>query len=177
MTLEHATAPLDHPLMAGDLGTALVDLLMNRGEAPIDDLRQALQQHRTTLIDYCTLALQPQLSAADETRLGAILDQSVDDPWLSFWLDEADGWVGEHLHLLPEESLRQQQSKLRRTLSQTWVDTFWNDLQHRTKALQTYLKRVGVYSGAIDGVMGPTTQRAVESLKTAYPDGLPLGYL
>lgn len=177
MTLEHATASLEHPLTADDLGNALVDLLMNRGEAPIDDLRQALQQHRPTLIDYCTLALQPHLSADDESRLGAILDRAVDDPWLSFWLDEADGWVGEHLQLLPEEALRQQQSKLRRTLSQTWVDTFWNDLQHRTKALQTYLKRVGVYSGAIDGIMGPTTQRAVESLRATYPDGLPLGYL
>ncbi|MFQ4135231.1 peptidoglycan-binding domain-containing protein [Nodosilinea sp. PGN35] len=177
MTLEHATAPLDQPLTADDLGTTLVDRLLGQGENPLDDLSQALRRHRATLIDYCTLALQPQLSAPDETRLGAILDQAVDDPWLSFWLDEADGWVSEHLQLLPEEALRQQQSKLRRTLSQTWVDTFWNDLQHRTKALQTYLKRVGVYSGAIDGIMGPTTQRAVESLKTAYPDGLPLGYL
>lgn len=152
-------------------------LLAVEGEVPLDGLRLALQQYRSTLVHYCTLALQPDLSADDETRLGRILAQAVDDPLLSFWLDEADSWVAKHLDLLPEETLQQQQGKLRRILGQTWVDTLWQDLQHRTKALQAYLKRVGVYSGAIDGVMGPTTQHAIESLKTAYPDDWPLGYL
>ncbi|MBE9112860.1 peptidoglycan-binding protein [Nodosilinea sp. LEGE 07298] len=162
---------------SGAPDSMLADLLEAQGEIPLDGLGQALRQHRSILIDYCTLALQPTLSAADETRLNDILAQAVDNPLLSFWLDEADGWVGEQLDLLPEETLKQQQSKLRRIIGQTWVDTLWHDLQHRTKALQAYLKRVGVYSGAIDGIMGPTTQHAIESLKTAYPDDLPLGYL
>lgn len=180
MNTEHATAPLDDPLMVAGSGapdSTLAAVLKAQGEIPLDGLGQALRQHSSILIDYCTLALQPTLSAADETRLGDILAQAVDDPLLSFWLDEADGWVGEQLGLLPEETLKQQQSKLRRIIGQTWVDTLWHDLQHRTKALQTYLKRVGVYSGAIDGIMGPNTQHAIESLKTTYPDDLPLGYL
>ncbi|MBW4485162.1 MAG: peptidoglycan-binding protein [Tildeniella torsiva UHER 1998/13D] len=177
MNTEQATAPLADPSMAGASGSAIVDQLTAPKIGPIEELSQALQHHHTTLVDYCTLALQPQLSAADAERLGAILDQAIDDPLLSFWLDEADGWVGEHLNLISEEGLRQQQHKLQRTLGQTWVDTLWNDLQHRTKTLQAYLKRVGVYSGAIDGIMGPTTQRAIESLKTVYADDLPLGCL
>jgi hypothetical protein len=83
------------------------------------------------------------------------LAQAVDDPLLSFWLDEADDWVGEHLNLLPEEALKQQQGKLRRIIGQTWVDTLWNDLQHRTKALQAYLKRVGVYRALSTALWGP----------------------
>jgi hypothetical protein len=128
-------------------------------------------------VTYCGLALQPALTAADEDRLAAILAQAVDDPLLSFWLDEADGWVAEQLNILPPEALRQQQAKLRRTLGQTWVNGVCQDLLSRTKALQTYLRRVGVYSGAIDGVLGPRTQRAIESLQKTYPDELPLGYL
>ncbi|MBE9136513.1 peptidoglycan-binding protein [Nodosilinea sp. LEGE 07088] len=138
---------------------------------------QSLRQHRTVLVDYCTLALQPTLSVDDEDRLSNILTQAVDNPLLSFWLDEADCWVDEQLGVLSDEALKQQQSKLKRLIGQTWVDTLWNDLQHRTKALQSYLKRLGVYSGAIDGIMGPSTQHAIESLKTARPDDWPLGYL
>ncbi|WOD37862.1 peptidoglycan-binding domain-containing protein [Nodosilinea sp. E11] len=155
----------------------MADRLRAEGVSPTADLMQALQQHRSTLIDYCTLALQPTLSDADGDRLGEILAQAIDDPLLNFWIDEADCWVAEHLEVLSPEVLKQQQSKLKRLIGQTWVDTLWHDLQHRTKALQAYLKRAGVYSGAIDGIMGPTTQHAIESLKTAYPDDLPLGYL
>ncbi|MGB5975438.1 MAG: peptidoglycan-binding domain-containing protein [Nodosilinea sp.] len=134
------------------------------GASPLDSLRQALRQHRSVLTEYCILALQPTLSDRDETRLGDILTQAVDDPTLSFWLDEADSWVGEQLDLLSEETFKQQQGKLRHVIGQTWVDNLWQDLQHRTKALQAYLKRVGAYSGAIDGVVGPSTQHAIESL-------------
>ncbi|MGG6238054.1 peptidoglycan-binding domain-containing protein [Nodosilinea sp. AN01ver1] len=185
-----STAPLDDPLMvddSADPGSTLAALLQAQGESPFDRLGQALRQHRSTLIDYCTLALQPTLSTDDETRLGQILAQAVDDSLLSFWLDEADGWVGEQLKLLPEDAVKQQQGKLRRMIGQTWVDTLWHDLQHRTKALQAYLKRVGVYSGAIDGILGPRTQHAIESLKmepfkteslqAIYSDDLPLEYL
>ncbi|MGF1520385.1 MAG: peptidoglycan-binding protein [Nodosilinea sp.] len=174
------TAPLDEPLTTPG-ATPISDLLTareeGRGEGPAAGLMQALRQHHTTLIDYCTLALQPSLSATDEDRLEEILAQAVDDPLLSFWVEEADCWVGEQLDLLSEDALKQQQNKLKRMIGQTWVDTLWHDLQHRTKALQAYLKRVGVYTGAIDGVMGPSTQHAIESLKTVYPDELPLGYL
>ncbi|WP_026072766.1 peptidoglycan-binding domain-containing protein [Nodosilinea nodulosa] len=184
MNTEHVTAPStppldDLPVVAGGGApdSMFANWLRAKGELPLDGLRQGLRRHAPTLIDYCTLALQPSLSAEDEARLDTILTQAIDDPLLSFWLDEADGWVDGQLNLLPEEVLKQQQGKLRRMIGQTWVDTLWNDLQHGTKALQAYLKRVGVYSGAIDGIMGPRTQRAIESLKTAYPDDWPLGYL
>ena len=180
MNTEHAAAPLDDPLMAtgSDAPDAnLAALLDAEGVRPLDGLGQTLQQHHSTLVTYCTLALQPTLAADDETRLGEILAQAVDDPLLSFWLDEVDSWVSEQLELLPKETLKQQQGKLRRIIGQTWVDTLWQDLQNRTKALQAYLKRAGVYSGAIDGVVGPSTKHAIESLKLAYPDDLPLGCL
>ncbi len=184
MNPEHATRPIDvrpiddPPLeLADPPSTPLTDRLGRGGVAPADELMQSLKQHRATLITYCTLALQPQLSEADEDRLDAILAQAIDAPLLGFWLDEADCWVGEHLQVLSEDALKFQQGKLKRMIGQTWVDTLWQDLQHRTKALQAYLKRVGVYSGAIDGIMGPNTQHAIESFKTVYPDDIPLGYL
>jgi hypothetical protein len=179
MNIEHATMPVDaHLLDVPSAPNPLITDRLSRGEfAPADELMQSLEQHRPTLITYCTLALQPSLGDADEDRMAAILTQAMDDPLLSFWLDEADCWVGEHLQALSADALKQQQSKLKRIIGQTWVDALWHDLQNRTKALQAYLKRAGVYSGAIDGIMGPTTQHAIESLKTAYPDELPLGYL
>lgn len=179
MNTEHATRPLDDLCrgVAGDPSRPVTDRLNSEEIAPTTALMQSLEQHRSTLITYCTLALQPTLSAADEARMADILNQSLDNSLLSFWLDEADCWVGEHLQVLSESALKQQQSKLKRLIGQTWVDALWHDLQNRTKALQAYLKRVGVYSGAIDGIMGPRTQHAIESLKTAYPDDLPLGYL
>lgn len=181
MKPNYATMPLDDRCcgVAAPSGNPLADSLdhpvKTGGTAPLEALVQSLDQHRPTLVSYLTLALQTHLTAADEDRMVTILTQAIDDPLLSFWIDEADCWAGEHR--LSEEALKQQQTKLRRRIGQTWVDTLWQDLQNRTKALQVYLNRMGVYSGAVDGVMGPMTQRAVESLKKVYPDDLPLGYL
>ncbi|NJL46906.1 MAG: peptidoglycan-binding protein [Leptolyngbyaceae cyanobacterium SM2_5_2] len=142
-----------------------------------EPLRQRSDPYQSIILNYCTLALQPELSAADEAAMGDILAQSVDDPLLSFWLDEADHWIGHRLGLMPESTLKQQQGKLRRQLGKTWIDAFLDDLQQRTKALQAYLKRAGFYSGAIDGVMGPRTVLAVESLKQQEPEALSLEML
>lgn len=181
MSLDHGISPGDDPLLSAAGAPAASERFTTAGcpdgESPADGLRQSLQQYRSMLIDYCTLALEPSLSAAAAERMADILAQSVDDPLLSFWLDEADCWVGEQLHLVTEDDLRQQQQKLKRIIGQTWADSLWQDLQNRPKALQAFLQRVGVYSGAIDGVVGPNTRHAIESLKTLYPDDLPLGYL
>jgi hypothetical protein len=139
--------------------------------------RQCSGSHQALILNYCTLAMQPTLSEADETKMSEILAQSLADPILSFWLDEADYWVGHHLNLLQDDALKQQQGKLRRRLGQTWINTFLDDLQQRTKTLQAYLKRAGLYSGAIDGVMGPSTVLAVESLRQHESDALPLEVL
>lgn len=180
MSLDHGISPGDDPLLSAAAAPATPEYFTARcadGEPPAHGLRQSLQRYRSTLIDYCTLALEPRLSDAGEERMADILAQSVNDPLLSFWLDEADCWVGEHLHLLAEDDLRQQQQKLRRIIGQTWADSLWQDLQNRPQALQEFLKRVGLYSGAIDGIVGPSTRHAIESLKTLYPNDLPLGYL
>jgi hypothetical protein len=180
MNTEHVTV-FGHdrltPSTPDPVSTPLCDLLIATDESPVDGLMQSLRQHRATLVDYCTLALQPTLSVDDEERLSDILTQAMDNPLLSFWIDEADCWVDEQLGVLSDEALKQQQSKLKGLIGQTWVDTLWSDLQQRTKALQAYLKRLGVYSGAIDGIVGPNTQHAIESLKTARLEDWPLGYL
>ncbi len=149
---------------------------------PMDQIATAIfgqrsDRYQALILNYCTLALQPELSEADEAAMGEILAQAVEDPLLSFWLDEADHWLGHQLQLLQEDTLKHQQGKLRRQLGQTWINAFLDDLQQRTKALQAYLKRVGLYSGAIDGVMGPRTVVAVESLQHHEPDVLPLEVL
>ncbi|MGF1568233.1 MAG: peptidoglycan-binding protein [Nodosilinea sp.] len=158
--MNHATLSLDDPLH-DDRGI-------------VDAFKQASARYHSTIFEYCTLALQPRLSEQDEDRLNDILTHSIDDPLLSFWLDEIDHWVGQQLDLLPEEDLKHQQVKLRRRIGQTWVDGLWNDLQHRTKALQAYLQQIGLYTGAIDGIMGPRTQLALESFKRGGYDDFPL---
>ncbi len=181
MSLDHGISPGDDPFLSATGAPAAPEQFTPAGcpdgGSPAHGLGQSLQRYRSPLIDYCTLALEPSLSDAAEERMADILAQSVDDPLLSFWLDEADCWVGKHLHLLVEDDVRQQQQKLTRIIGRTWADSLWQDLQNRPQALQEFLKRVGLYNGAIDGIVGPITRHAIESLKTLYPDDLPLGYL
>lgn len=140
-----------------------------KDETPTDFFGSHCDHHRTLILEYCTLALQPDLSTTDEDRIHDILAQSLDDPLLSFWLDEADHWIEHHLNLLTEDSLKHQQNQLRRRLGPTRITHFWDDLQQRTKALQVYLQQAGLYAGAIDGIMGPRTLLAVESLRQEAP--------
>lgn len=159
--MDHATLPLDSPLsQAGDL------------EA--EPLIAASAQHRDIILEYCHLACLSYLSDQDAQRMDEILTLATQDPLLSFWLDEADYWISHKLHLIDDDWMQQQQVKLKRLIGQTWVDSLWSDLQNRTKALQAYLQRLGLYTGDIDGVMGPHTLLAVETLNNGYGGDLPL---
>jgi hypothetical protein len=137
---------------------------------------EASARLQQTILEYCALALQDTLSEPDEIRLEAMLMQATDNSLLSFWLDEADYWVAHCCGDLDEATIAQQQEKLKRIIGQTWVDSLWSDLQNRTKALQAYLQRLGLYAGAIDGIMGPNTQLAMESLRRSYADDFPLEF-
>jgi hypothetical protein len=159
--MDHATVPLEAPLP---------------DDMAIDPLIAASARYREVLIEYCHLACLSDLSDQDAQRMEAILTQATQDPLLSFWLDEADYWLADQLNLLDEEWTQQQQVKLKRLIGQTWVDSIWSDLQNRTKALQAYLQRLGLYTGDIDGIMGPNTRLAIESLRNGYPDDLPLEF-
>jgi hypothetical protein len=126
-----------------------------------------------TITDYYALALKPTLSAADEARLGDILLQATEDSLLSFWLDEADYWVAYHRGELDDVTLAVQQDNLKHTIGQTWVDSLWLDLQNHIKVLQTYLQRLGLYAGDIDGIMGPITRSAMASCQQLCVEDLP----
>ncbi|ASC72073.1 hypothetical protein XM38_030270 [Halomicronema hongdechloris C2206] len=140
----------------------------------VGQLIQASTRYTTTLQEYCYLAMQPTLSAADEDYLANILAQATRDPLLSFWIDEADHFIAHQLGLIDEAFIAQQQGKLRRAISQTWIDTLWSNLQNRTKALQAYLQRLGFYQGAIDGIEGPFTQAAIRAWQQQGSDDMGL---
>jgi len=140
----------------------------------IGQLIQASTRYTAILQEYCSLATQPTLSTTDEDNLANILQQATQDPLLSFWIDEADHFVAHQLGLIDEAFIAQQQSKLRRAISQTWIDTLWNNLQNRTKALQAYLQRLGFYQGAIDGIEGPFTQAAIRAWQQQSSDDMGL---
>lgn len=131
-------------------------------------------RYKDLVLEYCNLALSPSLNETQQAQMEAILLAAVKNPLLSLWIDEADHWVAHRLHLMDETFLQQQQAKLRQVLSQPWIDAFWADLQHCTKTLQLYLSRLGIYAGAIDGVMGPMTEMALETWRHTSPGDLAL---
>lgn len=127
-------------------------------------LNQA-DDYQGVVLEYCQLALQPTLNDAEQDRMADILNEATQDAVLGFWLEEADHLVAHHLGLIDADFIQEQQDRFRYL-------RLWQDLESRTKVLQVYLHRQGVYQGSIDGVMGPSTQQALrEHLKTE-PDDL-----
>ena len=129
-------------------------------------------QHQEILLEYCLLALKPTLTEAEQDRMAEILERGTEDAVLSFWLEEGDHLVAHHLGLIDEGLIASQQDKFRRSVGQSWIDNLWRDLQSRTKVLQAYLYRQGFYDGSIDGVMGPSTQKALRQLLEQQPNAL-----
>lgn len=133
------------------------------------DLASRSDQYKDIILEYCFLALQESLTEADQDRMGEIYEMATEDSALSFWLEEGDHLVAHHLGLVDEEFIRQQQDKLRRAIGHSWIDSLWQDLQSTTKVLQAYLQRQGVYHGSIDGILGPSTQKAMRQLQQEQP--------
>ncbi|MEM1240268.1 MAG: peptidoglycan-binding domain-containing protein [Cyanobacteria bacterium P01_H01_bin.26] len=129
------------------------------------DISNYAQPYRELIQTYCQLSVQPTLNDVDTEHLDSILATAETDPLVSFLIDEADHMLA-HLYI-DDIDVTQQQQKLQNCLSEAWLEQAFQDLTHRLqtfqcKHLQQYLKEQGFYSGAIDGVMGKSTQTAME---------------
>lgn len=146
-------------------------------DGDLPDLAQSIllaqsEPYRAILLEYCDLALKPTLTEPEQDRMAEILELGTADAVLSFWLEEGDHLVAHHLGLIDESFIKSQQDKFRRSVGQSWIDNLWRDLQSSTKVLQAYLHRQGFYQGSIDGVMGPSTQAALQKLLEKQPNAL-----
>lgn len=140
---------------------------------PSGALATEFLKYRDLFLEYCLLALRPTLSQAEQERTSEIFEMAEKDPVLNFWIEEADYLVADHWGLVNEAFIKRQQDQFRREIRQSWIDSFWRELQHSTKALQVYLQRRGCYAGSIDGVFGPYTQEAIRQFEIRYPERLP----
>ncbi|HEY9886841.1 MAG TPA: peptidoglycan-binding domain-containing protein [Candidatus Obscuribacterales bacterium] len=128
-------------------------------------------QHQSLLREYCSLALKPTLTEAEQDRMAEILELGAQDAVLNFWLEEGDHLVAHHLGLIDERFINRQQAQFQDVVSRHTVENLRRDLD-QTKVLQTYLHHQGIYHGLIDGVMGPSTQAALQQLTAKRPDAL-----
>jgi len=78
--------------------------------------------YRSTLYEYCQLALRPTLDQAAAERLGEILQRAEAEPLLNFLIDEADSLVAQLQPCLCDQRLHQQQQRLRDVIDRLWVD-------------------------------------------------------
>ncbi len=151
---------------------ALDSLEINPPDSALLDLLGESPRYQAMILEYCLLALKPALNEAQQDRMAEILQQGIDDPVLNFWLEEGDHLVAHHLGLIDNDFIKTQQDKFRSSIGQGRIGNLWRDLQSRTKVLQAYLHRQGIYHGAIDGIMGPLTQEAMHLLQEQQPHAL-----
>ncbi|MGF1524985.1 MAG: peptidoglycan-binding protein [Leptolyngbyaceae cyanobacterium] len=142
-------------------------------QAIASDLINRSERYKTIVLEYCLLALQESLTETEQDRMGEIYDMAIADPVLSFWLEEGDHLVAHHLDLVDEAFVKQQQDGLRRSIRRSQIDSLWRDLQSTAKVLQAYLQCQGFYQGSIDGILGPSTQKAMRRLQQEHPNPLP----
>ena len=125
-------------------------------------------QYREIIEEYCKISAKLSLSESEADRIAEILGVAQTDSMLSFLLDEADHMLACFHHLIDEAEIAQSQQKLQVALDQTWLQQLLLDLSTRLedsqcKTIQCYLKDLGFYNGAIDGVVGPQTQAALKN--------------
>ena len=145
-----------------------------KGEEYMDNIEasivQQYLQYKDLISEYSYLASRMTLTESQADRIDQILSQAQSDTLLEFFLDEADHIVAHHLNLIKPEIIEHQQDKLRNLIEKIWGKKIIDELQHtlaetRCKQLQERLKRKGLYTGSIDGVIGDTTNKALENLK------------
>lgn len=78
--------------------------------------------YRSTVYEYCQLALRPRLDQADADRMGEILQRAEAEPLLNLLIDEADGLVARLQPCLCDQRLHQQQQQLRTVIDALWID-------------------------------------------------------
>ncbi|WOD37889.1 hypothetical protein [Nodosilinea sp. E11] len=89
---------------------------------PCDEWLSIALAYRSTVYDYCQLALRPTLDQAAAERMGEILQQAKAEPLLSLLIDEADGLVERLQPCLCQQHLQQQQQRLRLAIDAFWVE-------------------------------------------------------
>ncbi|MBE9109748.1 hypothetical protein IQ273_10015 [Nodosilinea sp. LEGE 07298] len=78
--------------------------------------------YRSTVYEYCQLALRPSLDRAAAERMGEILQRAEAEPLLNLLIDEADRLVARLQPCLCEQHLYQQQQRLRGAIDALWVN-------------------------------------------------------
>ena len=78
--------------------------------------------YRSTVYEYCHLALRPSLDRAAADRMGEILQRAEAEPLLNLLIDEADGLVNRLQPCLCDQHLHQQQQRLQIVIDALWVD-------------------------------------------------------
>jgi hypothetical protein len=143
------------------MGTPSEGKFMNNMEIMVEHSLE----YRNIIHDYWTLASRPTLTESEADRLEQILHKAQSEPLLEFLLDEIDHILAHELGLLDEQFIKHQQDELRKAIDQAWCEQVLLEIRNRSKAIQTYLKGKGFYTGAIDGQIGPRTQEAIALLK------------
>jgi hypothetical protein len=90
----------------------LADLLNMSNQQDKDLISQSSPEVMALALEYAKLAVLPQRSIEEDDRFGQILEVATHNDILSFWIVEADHFLGHHLGLLDEdarESYRDQQ--------------------------------------------------------------------
>ncbi|MGB3200018.1 MAG: hypothetical protein WBA99_03895 [Nodosilinea sp.] len=78
--------------------------------------------YRSTVNDYCQLALRPSLDQAAADRLDEILRRAEAEPLLNLLIDEVDRLVAWLQPCLSEQHLHQQQQHLQKAIDALWVN-------------------------------------------------------
>jgi hypothetical protein len=78
--------------------------------------------YRSTVYEYCQMALRPSLDRAAADRMGEILQRAEAEPLLNLLIDEADGLVNRLQPCLCDQHLHQQQQRLQIMIDVLWVD-------------------------------------------------------
>ena len=86
--------------------------------------------YRSTVYEYCQLALRPSLDQASAERMGEILRRAEAEPLLNLLIDEADGLVARLQPCLCEQLLQQQQLRLRGAIDALWVNELLAACEH-----------------------------------------------
>ncbi|MGB3310045.1 MAG: hypothetical protein WBG32_24655 [Nodosilinea sp.] len=87
-----------------------------------DEWLDSALAYRSTVYDYCQLALRPSLDQAAAERMGEILRRAEAEPLLNLLIDEADRLVARLQPCLGEPHLQQQQQRLRGAIDTLWVN-------------------------------------------------------
>lgn len=138
--------------------------------------------------EYCNIVSKYHLSEQDSDRLQKLVDMAIENSKLDFWIHEVDHFMDHELGfttgttIFPVETENLRLELLNRldecskkyNAIQDWNDTaevveeiqdFVQEGNEKCKEVQENLKLRGLYSGLIDGQVGPLTQEAIKKFQ------------